>query len=299
MRLTLLALFVARAALAQEPSTPPPQPSELMPPAPVQAPPPLPTYAQQCFGYPSGAYLMPLPRVGTSLSFSGNGGSASGSGSTSTSSSDGSSGSIGGGGSGDGKALLVLAVLIAVALPVVIYAIDDDAPRIVQQRFECPSFQLDLMGGVDTGVAFPGARGVGQGRFTMNLGSFGTDVQFDLSPAAVNVFNAHALLRLSPKLHLEPAIAVGYRRLTVGSSVRQGFDVGLPHRYVFWRDDLRSFGLELRPSLMFGPSGIDPALEAALTVPLIELIHFRLGGRVFSYGNAIVLGANAGVSLTI
>lgn len=298
-----LLVLVAHTALAQEPTAPPlPPPDMVAPPPPVQAPPPLPTYAQQCFGYPSGVYLMPLPRVSSSLSFTGGstggtsagGASASGSGSGSS-----GSGSIGSGGSGDGKAILVLAVLVAVALPVVIYAIDDDAPRIVQQRFECPSFQLDLMGGLDTGVAFPGARGMGQGRFTMNLGHFGTDVQFDLSPSAVSVFNAHGLVRLSPKQHLEPAIALGYRRMTVGTSVRHGFDIGLPHRYVLWRDDLRSFGLELRPSLTFGPSGIDPSLEGAVTLPLIELVHVRVGGRVFSYGNAIVLGVNAGLSLTI
>ncbi len=330
--LTLVVLTLSTVSLAQDPTPPPlPGPDGTSTPPMVANPPivadpsmvanppmpnpppianaplpsepqPVPTYAQQCFGYPSGVYLMPLPRTSTSLYLSNGGGSSgSPSGSGTGSGSSGSSGSGGGslGGGGDGKAILVLAVLVAVALPVVIYAVDDDAPRIVQQRFECPSFQLDVMGGVDTGVAFPGVRGVGQGRFTMGLGHFGADAQFDLAPNAVSTFNTHLLVRLSPKQHLEPSIAAGYRRQVVGSSVRQGFDIGLPHRYVFMRDDLRTFGLELRPSIMFGPSGIDPSLEGAVVVPLAEMLQLRLGGRVFSFGNAIVVGANAGLSLVL
>ncbi|MBM4784382.1 MAG: hypothetical protein GQE15_42500 [Archangiaceae bacterium] len=306
-------LVLAAVARAQEP-TPPPlptmeplqdqpssapvepvqqQPSYAPVSQPVQQPPP--TYAQQCFGYPSGMYLLPLPRVSTGLAVSGST-SRSGNGGNGSSSS-GSSGSASGG--GDGKALLVIAVLVAIALPVVIYAFDDEAAPIVQQRFGCPSFHLDLQGGADTGVAFPGARPFGQGRFTMAFGYFGTDVQGDFSPAAVSTFAAHALLRIFPRQHVEGALSAGYRRMVVGGQVRDGFDVGLPHRYAFWRDDLRMLGLELRPSLQFGPAGIDAALEAAFIAPVFELLHLRLGGRVFSYGSAIVFGGTAGLTLGI
>lgn len=329
--LTLLVVLLSPVAFAQEPTPPPLPPPDATAPlnvadpamvanppltnAPIPNPPPIanaplpsepapvPTYSQQCFGYPSGPYLMPLPRTSTAVYLSNGGVSASGAsagtGRGASSSSSGSGSSVGSGGSGDGKAILVLAVLVAVALPVVIYAIDDDAPRIVQQRFECPSFQLDLMGGVDTGVAFPGANGMGQGRFTMGMGYFGADAQFDLSPNAVSVFNSHLMARLTPKAHLELSIAAGYRRLTVGNSVRQGFDLGVPHRYVFNRDDLKSFGFELRPALTFGPLGIDASLEGALVIPLLEVLHLRVGGRVFSFGNAIVVGANAGLTLGV
>lgn len=315
--LLLAGLVMSLAALAQEPSPPPlPTPEPVQQPsyapvepsyAPVQQPSyapvsqpvqPTPTYAQQCFGYPSGMYLLPLPRVSTGLAVGGSS-TTSRSGSGSSGSSSGSGGSSAGGGGGDGKAFLVIAVLVAIALPIVLYAFDDDATPIVQQRFGCPSFHLDLQGGADTGVAFSGARPFGQARFTMAFGYFGTDVQGDFSPAAVSTFAAHALLRIFPRQHVEGALSAGYRRMVVSGQVRDGFDVGLPHRYAFWRDDLRMVGLELRPSLQFGPAGIDAALEAAFIAPIFELLHLRLGGRVFSYGNAIVFGGTAGLTLGI
>lgn len=311
MRAAAVLLVLATSTLAQAPSPPPlPEPEPL---APVEQPTPVappqafapvnqpsesvpPTWAQQCFGYPAGLYLLPLPRSGAVVS----GGAAAGSSGSGTSSGSGGSGGSVGGGGGDGKALLVLAVLVAIALPVVIYAIDDDAPPIVQQRWGCPSFQLDLIGGLDTGVAFPGARPWGQGRFTTSFGVIGGDVSFDFNPTAVNAFATHLLLRLMPKAHVEGGLAAGYRRLvTPGGQVREGFDVGLPHRYAFWRDDLRTFGLELRPSLLFGPSGLDASLEGAVIAPVFELLHVRVGARVYSFGNAIVYGAQAGLSLGI
>lgn len=291
-RALLLVVMVSMPAWSQSPPPlPVPEPSY----APVNQAPPTPSYVQQCFGYPSGLYLLPVPRV--SASASGGVSSTAAGGTTSSSGGSGSSGSIGSSGSGDGKALLVIAVLVAIALPIVVYALDEDASPVVQQRFGCPSFSLDLQGGLDTGVAFPGARPLGQGRFTLAFGFFGTDVQLDLSPSAVSVFSTHALLRIAPKQHIEGALSLGYRRLVVGNELRQGFDVGLPHRYAFWRDDLRVFGLELRPSLQFGPSGIDAAIEASVIVPIIELLHLRLGGRVYSFGNAIVVGATGGLTL--
>ncbi len=292
-RALLLVVMVSLPGLAQ---SPPPLPVAEPSYAPVNQAPAGPSYVQQCFGYPSGLFLLPVPRVTASAS---GGVGATTTGATTSSSGAGSSGSIGSSGSGDGKALLVIAVLMAIALPVVVYALDDDASPIVQQRFGCPSFSLDLQGGLDTGVAFPGARPLGQGRFTLAFGFFGTDVQLDLSPSAVNVFSTHALLRIAPKQHIEGALSLGYRRMNVGAELRQGFDIGLPHRYAFWRDDLRVFGLELRPSLQFGPSGIDAAIEASIIVPIIELLHLRIGGRVYSFGNAIVVGATGGLTLAL
>jgi hypothetical protein len=292
-RAMLLVVMVSLPGLAQ---SPPPLPVAEPSYAPVNQAPAGPSYVQQCFGYPSGLFLLPVPRVTAGAS---GGVGATTTGATTSSSGAGSSGSIGSSGSGDGKALLVIAVLMAIALPVVVYALDDDASPVVQQRFGCPSFSLDLQGGLDTGVAFPGARPLGQGRFTLAFGFFGTDVQLDLSPSAVNVFSTHALLRIAPKQHIEGALSLGYRRMNVGAELRQGFDIGLPHRYAFWRDDLRVFGLELRPSLQFGPSGIDAAIEASIIVPIIELLHLRIGGRVYSFGNAIVVGATGGLTLAL
>jgi hypothetical protein len=288
----LLAVVIAASSLAQEPSAAPlPEPARATAAAPAATPVPVePSFVQQCFGFPSGAYLLPIPRVTGVATPAGavtSGGAPAG-----TSTSGGGLGSLG---SGDGKALLVVAVLVAIALPVVVYALDSDAPRIVEQRFFCPSFQLELQGGAVTGRELPGARAMGAGRVGFGVGQFGLDAQFDVAPAAVNSFASHLLLRLTPRQHLEGALAVGYRQLMVGRDVRPGFDLGLPHRYVFWRDDLRTFGLDVRPALQFGPRGIDAALEAAVVLPLLEVLHLTVGGRVFSFGEAIVYGGSAGV----
>lgn len=278
-----------------------PMPVTPQPPAPAPVDQPMPTYAQRCFGYPSGAYLMPIPHSPVIVTGGGSVPQSTSSTRRSSGSSGGtgSGGSIGGGGGGDGKAFLIIAVVVVALLPVVVYALDADAPPIVQQRHWCPSLHLDLEGGLDTGVAFPGPRPFGQGRLTMAMGVIGGDVSFDLNPSAVSSFAAHGLLRILPKQHVELAVAAGYRRNFVGNQVREGFEIGIPHRYAFWRDDLRMVGLELRPSLIIVPGSVDAMLEGSFIAPVFELLHLRLGARVYSFGNAIVFGGTAGLTLGI
>ncbi|MDX2011505.1 MAG: hypothetical protein SFW67_15000 [Myxococcaceae bacterium] len=290
--------MLSTRAVAQEPS-PPPLPEPVAPEeapmaAPVPAPleRPAPTFLQQCFGLPAGAYLVPIPRVGGVVNVGAPGPVAPARGAATTGSSGGGLGSLGG---GDGKAALVIVVLVALALPVVVYALDSDAPRLVEQRFFCPSFQVEAQGGPLTGRELPGVHPVGAGRVSFGAGHFGLDAQFDFAPSAINTFSTHLQLRLTPKQHIEGALAAGYRQMNVGGDFRGGFDVGLPHRYAFWRDDLRTFGLEVRPALQFGPRGIDASLEAALVVPLLDVLHLKLGGRVFSFGEAIVWGGSGGL----
>ena len=81
--------------------------------------------------------------------------------------------------------------------------------------------------------------------------------------------------------------------------MRQGFEVGLPHRYAFFRDGLRTVGLEVRPMLMVGTRGLDLGLEAAFVAPLTEFLHVRVGGRVYSFGSTLFWGGSAGLSLTL
>lgn len=323
MRLVLvIAALLSLPVLAQEPTAPPlPSPSDVdahpqpdpVPPTPVPQPMPypvqpipvdapverVPTWGERCFGYPSGLFVMPLPRMTAGIVAGGpvtpvtrsapvNQGPSGGSGAS-------SGGSLGG---GDGKALLVIVVLAAIALPIVVYAVDDDAPPIVTQRFGCPSLHLDLIGGVDVSSGFTGPRAAGQARFTLGYHFAGMDLQLDLSPG-VSALATHALVRLPPKKHIEGGVAVGYRRMWVGGELRQGFDVGLPHRYAFWRDDLRTLGLEVRPMFTIGPGGVDPSLEVAFLVPLFEVLHARVGGRVYSFGQSIVFGGQAGLSFGI
>jgi hypothetical protein len=200
-----------------------------------------------------------------------------------------------GGGGVDGKVALALAVVALIALPVVVYAFDRDADPLVVQRFHCPTFALEGFGGanfapgLDVGAAFF------SGRFTAAVGHLGGDLQFDISPV-LGGWSTHALIRITPKQHVEGAVALGYKEMALARDVRDGFEVGLPHRYVFWRDGLNSFGLELRPMLLFGRRGVDAALEATVVVPVWELFNARVGGRVASFGEQVVWSAQAGLT---
>jgi hypothetical protein len=206
------------------------------------------------------------------------------------------SGGSGGGGI-EGKALLVIAVVVVAALPVILYIIDDDAPAVVDLRFGCPSFSFDAVGGVDLGDF--GTVGAGSGRFTFGLGLFGGDFQFDSSAGSISAWSGHLLFRLPPKSHLEPNLAVGFRTLALGGVTRRGLEVGVPHRYVLWREGLRQFSIELRPTFTFGLGSFDVGLEAAFLVPVIEPIHLRLGGKLQSFGNEVIGGVSAGLAFSL
>lgn len=306
-------LLVARVALAQDfaPEAPPPPPAPpqpelvqplLPPPAPQQ-----PSYFDRCFAVPgqvwvslpSGAYYRVSGPPGLPLS------AVQPAAPVTTLPADaptaehgahpvnGSSSSSSGGGD-VGKGLLVLAVVAVAVLPVIVYAVDSEAPAVVEQRFFCPTVGFDLLGGVDTGPA--GWGGAGLGRLRFGVGYFGLDFDFQLSATALNAWSTHAELRIKPKQHIEPAIAAGFRTMRLGDRIRLGFEVGVPHRYVFYRDNLRQLSLELRPTLMVGSQGVDVGLEGALVIPLFEPLHLRVGGHVNSFGDAILGGASAGVS---
>lgn len=325
MRLAL-ALVVCLSSLAgaqspepEQPSPPPVVAAEEQPAIPATVVPanaPLPaeppgqdvSYLRRCFAVP-GEVWIPMPSgryssvAATSSAPLSNfhsatpvGSSGSGSGSSGASGS-GSSGGSSGGGLGDGKAILVLAVVVIAALPVVVYALDEDAPAVVEQRFHCPTFGFDVVGGADFGGF--GVAGAGSGRVNFGYAYFGSDFQFDLTTGSVNSYAGHLLLRIAPKAHIQPNIAFGFRVLGFQGRQRAGLELGVPHRYVFWRSGLREFGLELRPTFMFGFGTFDVGLEAALVVPLVEPLHLRVGGRVQSFGDDVVGGVNAGLSFSL
>lgn len=306
------ALAVSLAfALAAHAQTPPPLlPADDEAPVPEPAPAAVapgaqePSYFDRCFALPAAAwvpspagsgyfYVNPLTNAAPLSSFHaaqpvGNGGSSS---SSSSSSSGGSSG-----GGGDlGKAFLILAIVLVAVLPIVLYLATDDAPAIVEQRFHCPSFQLDAQGGVDVG--FQKVSGVGQTRFTFGWSYFGADFQYEYSGLGQRNLATHAMLRFKPKNFIEPAIAIGYRNIVYGNTVRHGIEVGVPHRYVFWRQGLRTFGLELRPTLFFGLGSVEGGLEGALVYSVAEFLQVRAGGKVHSFGNDVFGGFLGGASL--
>lgn len=315
MRTVFLGLtLVASSALAQ--ATEPPQSEPPL--VPIEAARPLPeperpidvpavpiqnpSYFERCFAvpgmvwvpYPSGGYYFvnprsnpaPLSNFHGAAPITGNGGSQ---GSTPS-----SGGSSSGGGGDIGKAVLILAVVAVAVLPIIVYAADSDAPAVVEQRFHCPTFQLDLLGGADFNRF--GVGGGGLGRFTFGWSYFGTDFQFEGVSNATRTFAGHLMLRFGPKNHIEPAIAVGYRNMLVGGELRHGIEVGVPHRYVFWRESLRQFGLELRPTLMFGLGSLEGGIEGSLYYSVAEPFQVRLGGKVHSFGDGVLGGVNAGVS---
>lgn len=325
----VLLASLAAAQTPAEPSAPPIVPTSETPPEAVPEPTPEPaippqvvpanaplspepadarnvSFSQRCFAIPAQVWI-PLPSgryspvVATSTaplsSFHDSApiGSASSTGTGGTSSS--SSGSSGGGGLGDGKALLVIAVVIIAALPVVVYVLDEDAPAVVEQRFHCPTFGLDVIGGADFGSF--GAAAAGSGRFTFGLGYFGFDGQFDLSTQSINSYSGHLMLRFGPKAHIQPNIAVGFRYMSFQGRQRLGFEVGVPHKYIFWRSGLRELGLELRPMFLFGPSVFDVGVEAAMLIPIVEPINLRVGGKVQTFGNDVIGGVNLGLSFSL
>jgi hypothetical protein len=321
--LSLSVFLGAAVARAQtEPSAPPIIPTEEPAPIPTTvtpANPPLPpeapvqyadpTYTQRCFAVPAQVWI-PVPSSGRYYAVSASSSAplanfhssapvGTPTGTASSSNTSGSGGSGSGGGGMDGKALLIIAVVVVAALPVVVYALDTDAPVAVEQRFHCPSFGIDFMGGVELGDRF-GTAGAGTGRFTFGYGYFGSDFQLDFSSSTFRSYAGHLMLRIGPKMHIEPNVAVGFRSMSFGGATRNGVEFGVPHRYVFWREGLRQFSLELRPTLMVSFAGnVDAGLEAALIIPIVEPLHLRAGGRVQSFGADIIGGFNAGLSLSL
>jgi len=283
-----LVFSLAFPASAQEMSPPPPPPDDQGEPP----PPPVPQaertgYYESCFGVPR---LAPPPPIGISgevaVPIGGSGGGLPAVPVTSKST--------------DEKAWLVAAVLAAIALPAVIYVYDKPAPRLVLQRFQCPTFTLDFLGGVDNGrtALGNGSYGFVSTRLGFGVGHVAGDFQYDGASRSVSAFSTHLLLRPTPREHIEIGLAIGYRRSVLDDRVQDGFEVGLLHRYALWRDDLRTLALELRPLLLIG-SSIEPSLEAAFLFPVAQVLQLRVGGRAYTFAGDLHWNLSTGLSLTL
>ena len=200
----------------------------------------------------------------------------------------------------DDKAWLVVLVVAVAVLPVVVYSVDDPAPGIVRQRFECPTFGLELTAGADNShdALGPGSFGVVSTRFTFGVSHIATDFQYDAAPGAVSGFATHVLVRATPKAHVEGGLAIGYHRSYLGNRVEDGIEFGLPHRYALWRDGLRTLSLDIRPMLLLG-NRVEPSLEAAFLFPLAQVLQLRVGGRMFTFQGDFFWGLSGGLSLTL
>jgi len=293
----LLMVSMAFPAWAAEPPPPPPE-GEVQEPPPVEEPPPAEEaprqepraeqtgYFESCFGVPhvgQGPFS-----IGAEVVVPISGGS-SGMPTLPVASKG-----------GDERAMLVLAVVAAVAFPVVVYAMDKPAPRLVLQRFRCPTFSLDFYGGVDNGRTAIGDRATGfvSTRFGFGVGHVASDFEYEGGSNTVAAFSTHLLLRPTPRAHVEGGLALGYRRSVLDGRVQEGFEIGLPHRYALWRDELRTLALEIRPLLLI-TSTVEPTIEAAFLIPVAQVLQLRLGGRAYTFQGDLHWGLSTGLSLTL
>ncbi|HET7787007.1 MAG TPA: hypothetical protein VFL36_13635 [Myxococcales bacterium] len=284
----VLVLSLASPTWAQAVSAPPPPPDgESPPPPPPPQSPSEVSYYDSCFGVPrpgtgrfgiGGEVIVPL------------GGSSGGGGGPAPISLP--------SGSGDDRAWLLVAVLATAALPVVLYAVDRPAPRLVLQRFACPTFSLDLMGGAESGRNSAGS-GLVSTRLSFGVSHVAADFQFDgASSSGVSAFATHVLLRITPKEHVDGGLAIGYRRSILDDRIQDGLEIGLPHKYALWREGLKTFALEIRPMLLFS-SRVEPSLEASFLIPVAQVFHLRLGGRVYTFQGDLLWGVTGGINLTL
>ncbi len=284
----LAVLLAAAVAHGQEP--PPPPPGLVQP-----------TYLQHCFGYPAQVWVDPYPHVYFAGSVSGGGpvdAPVSG-GHAAVPAGSGHVGSGGGGDLGHPEALLVLAVVVIAALPVIVYALDEEADPVVRQRFECPAFTFEGGGGTQANVGSGLTAGVFTGKLGFTYANLGLDWRFEGGVGGASVMSSHVTFLANPKQHVEGGLQVGWRGVAWNGYRRDGVEVGLPHRYVFVRDGLRSVGFELEPSLIFGGNALDASLGGHLVVPLAEWAHLRGGARVFSLGAELFYGFDASLALTL
>lgn len=229
----------------------------------------------------------PLPAAtGSSASFRGSPGSMSFSG-------------LGGVGKDAGYALLVIAAVVIALLPFIVYAADEDADALTAARFECPELAFSMAGGAQltSDPSFP-VVGIGTARVRGLYSYFGGDAQVDLPGPRMPAgqFSAHLLVRPPPKQHIEGALALGYRLQNGPGGQLTGFDIALPHQYVFHRDGYKSYGLELAPRFFINSRAVDAGVEAAAVVSLVDFIQLRLGANVFTHAAALQFAVNAGLS---
>lgn len=211
-----------------------------------------------------------------------------------------SGGSPSGGGGGGDAAVLVLLVVAAAALPIVVYAIDEDAQPDVSQCWATPEERLSFYGGTtsEVGLApFLGARGL------LHWNAMGLEGGAEGSQLGSS-FDVHGavLARIPPKQHIEFALGLGGRRLYSFLGSQSWFEVSLPQRYTPFRWNALEPGLsfDLRPSFLWNPTGVwDVRLEAAVVFPLGPYASIDIGGRAYSFQGRVQGGAMLGMQLSL
>ncbi len=204
------------------------------------------------------------------------------------------------GGGGHPAVWLAIAVIVVAALPIVVYVVDDDADPLTHDRFYCPEFSFSGGGGVQAPAnGTSPAIGLMTSRVRATVGYFGVDATADIAPQVdgVGAFSAHFLLRPLSKAHIEGALAIGVRRQAGPGGMLDGFDLALPHQYVFWRSGYRSLSLELVPRMFINRKAVDAGLDGNFLIPIVDALQLRVGGTVFSHAGATQFGASTGFTV--
>lgn len=236
---------------------------------------------------------------GTTVSGGSSGGGSSGSGSGGSGTGSSGGGFSGGSGAGAGYAILALAVVAIAALPIIVYAVDSDADALTMERFYCPEFNFTANGGVQipTGAG-QSIVGLGVAKIRADIGYLGGMAELGIMPSGNSVgatFSAHLLVRPPPKAHIEGALALGGRRAIGPGGALDGFEVGLPHTYVFTRDGYKKMGLELMPRVFINRTGVDIGADLSFIAPLADVLQVRVGIGAFSHAKQVQLTASAGL----
>ncbi|MCC6335606.1 MAG: hypothetical protein IT380_16640 [Myxococcales bacterium] len=205
-------------------------------------------------------------------------------------------GGIGGG----GEAALLVAVVLVALLPIIIYAVDEDAPPDVLNRFSGFGADVRLLGGGTWTPPEVGGQSFLAGHYgaraSLGYSYFGADLGFRHAPAAGAQWDMHFLVRIKPRAHVSGALALGYRSVDYHGTRVHGFEAALPHEYTFWRNGpIQRFGLELRPAILVGPPYTDLRLDGAFVLSLSGPLTARIGGNVYSFGHEVRAGFEAGL----
>jgi hypothetical protein len=121
--------------------------------------------------------------------------------------------------------------------------------------------------------------------------------EVDMTPVyGLGAFAAHLLVRPPPKAHIEGALAIGARRATGPGGAIEGFELALPHTYVFHRDGYKKLGLEVMPRVFWHTRGWDVGADLNMVIPLVDVLQLRVGTGLFSYIGKVQFTASAGLT---
>jgi hypothetical protein len=273
-----LALLLSASAFAQEPEAPPESPC-----AGPEA-----QRDPRCRGENPGPIVGPV-NVGVPV----NGGGAQPA--VHPASPSGTGSSSGGCGGLNDKGALVIVAVAAVALPAVLYAVDSEADPEDVARYDDFKASATVWGGAMNTNGSPfGLAGL---RAAVTYARIGAEGTFEGSPLQSDWRTASGafLFRLPTHRHVELTISGGVRWTELDGVQRLDAEIAVPHRYVLFRAWGQGGGIDVRPAVLFNPTGGDIRVDAGFFVPLGPLVTIGVSGRLFTFNwqrvNEAVVGS--------